>query len=203
MVTRTTLLSLASLALLAACSGAGEDVRISFCKAIVTDLETSQRQLEWQNVETKHGRFSDLEVKLSYLASSPEPRTASCTYQKEHIPEDNVMHQADPLSTYRTRPSTVKLGDNAYAGASLSSAINATMKRRAKEFGGKIAEETQQAVTAAKEGAEKALNAASEGAEKALDGAREGTQKALMGLHDALEKEQPEESGEAAKAMVE
>ncbi len=174
----TTFLIISSIALLGGCSGSGEDVRVSLCKAIVSDLEGNGTPLEWQSVETHHGRFSDLEVRLSYVASDPAPVAASCTYEKEHIPEENVMHQADPLSTYRTRPSGISMADDAVTGARLRDAINNTIKRRADEFAGKVAEETQQAVAAARAGAE-----------KALDGAREGAQKALMGLHDALEQD--------------
>ena len=103
------IIALAGVTTLAGCSGPTEDVRLTLCKKLATTFAESPQAVEWGESKEKFARFEDLitTVNFDYLNYSDESVSmqASCYYEyDENLIDEDVSHDVDPLSTYKTVP---------------------------------------------------------------------------------------------------
>ncbi|NCA70376.1 MAG: hypothetical protein EOM91_09750 [Sphingobacteriia bacterium] len=115
---------------LAGCSGPREDVRVSFCKALVKTQVAAPDSLRWTAVETHPRGRSGLSVVLGFEArdapGTSRPRQASCHYRYDAV-DDTALTLSDPLAAYATSPETMTLDGAPLARADLAESIKRAM----------------------------------------------------------------------------
>lgn len=128
--------------LVASCSGSREDVRVSFCKRLVTTQIASPASVRWTRVETQPRGHSGLSVVLGFEADDRSgPRHAMCHYRYNAV-DDTALTLSDPLSAYSTSPETMMID-----GESLSrSALAAAVKQAVVAQGKAIVDRAQQGI---------------------------------------------------------
>ena len=120
--------------LAAGCSGAREDVRISFCKQLVMTQVDDPGTVRWNQVKTNPQRYSGLSVVLGFEADGNEhPRQAVCHYRYNAV-EDTALMLSDPLSAYATSPETMTIDGEPLPRPVLAKAVKAAMIQQGKAF---------------------------------------------------------------------
>jgi len=131
-----TLSLLAVAALLGACSGSTEDVRVSFCKDLTTALEPDAKSIEWTGKQNsfKRPEFAITALTFEVVGQDGDRRggRAACHYAYE-APEDTAITLADPLSAYATVPFKMTLDGVALSDAELLRLVNAEQKRHGRQ----------------------------------------------------------------------
>lgn len=117
-------------ALLAGCSGAGEDVRVRLCKDIVTVQAGAAPAFQSAEARTRGREYA--EVRLTY-AQGGESGSASCFYRHNAV-EDTADQIANPLAAYSTSPYRVIIGMRTLPQGELAAAIGRAMQKQGREF---------------------------------------------------------------------
>ncbi len=122
------ILALATASFLAAsCTGSREDVRVSFCKSLVTTQVGSPSSIRWTGVETKPRSHSGLTVLLGFESDGvSRPRQATCHYRYNAV-EDTALTLTDPLSAYSTSPETMTIDGESLSRPALAEAVKQAM----------------------------------------------------------------------------
>lgn len=109
-------------ALLAACSGPSEDVRVSFCKNITKAAVPSAQSIEWKSNDNTFRRPEYAIAALTFDATDRDGKTTSmrseCFFEYDAI-EDTAQHLADPFSAYSTLPFAMTLDGRALSDGEL------------------------------------------------------------------------------------
>jgi len=134
---------------LIACSGPGEDPRITFCRGMAADLAGGSAD-SWQHADN---RIVEPEYAVVKLQSGSD--TVSCWYAY-NASERGAMEQANPLLAFDTLPYQVDAAGRRWQGPELTEAV----KRQQIEFGRAVVQQAQQglqnAVDQVREAAEQA-----------------------------------------------
>ncbi len=124
-------LFLAVPALLGACSGSTEDVRLTLCKDLTQEFLDSPGQLEWASEDVVIKGYEDLEVRLKYLSGDTEG-SFSCFYAYEAV-EENATMVADPSAAFSTYPNRVMQNGQTLDHGLVAKKINAVMLKQGKQ----------------------------------------------------------------------
>jgi hypothetical protein len=123
---RTIACLLLSSLLVASCSGAREDVRVSFCKKLVLTQVDSPGTVRWTKVVTDPQRQSGLSVVLDFEAQDTgggtRTRQATCQYRYNAL-DDNALTLSDPLSAFATSPESMQIDGKPVSRSTLATAI--------------------------------------------------------------------------------
>lgn len=113
--------------LTASCSGSREDVRVSFCKSLVTTQVESPSSVRRTGVETQPRGHSGLSVVLGFEADGVgRSRQATCHYRYNAV-EDTALTLSDPLSVYSTSPETMTIDGESLSRPALARAVKQAM----------------------------------------------------------------------------
>lgn len=132
--------------LLFACSGPGEDPRITFCRGMAADLAGGDAD-GWQHADN---RIVEPEYAVVKLQSGSD--TVSCWYAYDAV-EPGAMEQANPLLAFATLPYQVDAAGKRWQGPELSEAV----KRQQVEFGKVVVQQAQQGLQNAVDQAREAV----------------------------------------------
>ena len=98
--------------LLSGCSGSQEDVRITFCKDLTTELLNPETQLRWQDSEQQINGYEPAAITVHLetddQAGQSQLMQATCFYQYDAA-DENAMTVSRPISAYATVPSQMTL----------------------------------------------------------------------------------------------
>lgn len=118
---------LSASALIASCSDSREDVRVSFCKRLVTTQLESPSSVRWTSAETQPRGHSGLSVVLGFASGDPgRTRQASCLYRYNAV-DDTALTLSDPLSAYSTSPETMTIDGEMLTRPALAEAVKQAM----------------------------------------------------------------------------
>lgn len=107
--------------LLVACSGSTEDVRITLCKDLVSELNAQVNSPSWDKENVEFNGYEDMEVALNYSQSGLQGEI-SCFYPYDAV-EENAMTHSDPASAHATYPSAVIFNGQKVESKSLSGMV--------------------------------------------------------------------------------
>lgn len=114
------------------CAPPGEDVRVSFCKAVVQAQVGGT--LRWLAVSTQPRRYAGLTVTLGFEAPVPAgAREATCHYRYDAV-DDTAQALADPLSVYATSPESVTIDGQVLSRAALAEAVKRASLRQGRDL---------------------------------------------------------------------
>lgn len=112
--------------LVASCSGAREDVRVSFCKKLVLTQVDSPGTVRWTKVATDPQRQSGLSVVLDFeaqdIGGGTRTRQAACQYRYNAV-DDTALTLSDPLSAFATSPESMSIDGKPLSRATLATAV--------------------------------------------------------------------------------
>jgi hypothetical protein len=115
---------------LGGCAGPREDVRVSFCKALVKTRVEAPASLRWTSAETHPRGRSGLSVVLGFeeqgAAGPGRPRQAICHYWYDAV-DDTALTLSDPLSAYATSPATMTIDGESLPPPVLAESIKQAM----------------------------------------------------------------------------
>ena len=148
--------ALVGLGLLTACSGQGEDVRVTLCKDLVGELAGPPSALMWQESRIEMRRGDHLAVELGFTRAGRSLQ-ASCTYPYDAV-EENAFTAADPESAYSTSPDGVRIDGRVIRNPVLARAVEQAMLKQGRAF----VEQARQGVEAAAQGLQERWNQATQ-----------------------------------------
>ena len=124
------------LSLLGACSGSREDVRVTFCKDLISALQSDPEAIEWTGEDNTFQRPEFAVTELTFDVMERDggrgSRRAACHYAYDAL-EDTAVNLAYPFDAYATLPYKMTLDGVALSDAELLRMINAEQKRRGRQ----------------------------------------------------------------------
>jgi hypothetical protein len=134
---------LAACLLAVACTGAGEDVRVTLCKDIVA--VHSGGKTTFERTEVKTPGYQDAQVILAYSTDSARGR-ATCFYEYNAV-EDTADLISDPLRAYSASPSRVVINGDPLSPTDLARVIGESMLQQGRELLDAATDAAQQAIS--------------------------------------------------------
>lgn len=132
--TPSLLAATATALILSACSGAGEDVRVTLCKDMVRVQTGGSGGLNWTEAATETRGYDGAAITLRWSGSgSGGDGTAVCTYSYNAV-EHNAMALSDPLSSYSASPSKMLLNGKTLSKAALAETIKQAMLKQGRSL---------------------------------------------------------------------
>jgi hypothetical protein len=119
-----------------ACSGAGEDVRVTLCKDMVRVQTGAGGGLHWTEAATETRGYDGAVVRLRWSGSgsgSDGNGSAVCTYSYNAV-EHTAMTLSDPLSAYSASPSKMALNGTTLSKSALAETIKQAMLRQGRSL---------------------------------------------------------------------
>lgn len=132
-----------ALSLALGCSGAGEDVRVTLCKDIVTVQTSAQPAFEAPEIRTRG--YQGAEVRLAYRVGD-RPGRATCFYAHDAV-EDTADQLVNPLNAYATSPERVIIAGETLSRAALAEAVKQAMLKQGRQFVEAAGDVARKAVT--------------------------------------------------------
>ncbi len=124
------------LSLIGACSGSREDVRVTFCKNLISALQSDPEAIEWTGEDNTFQRPEFAVTSLTFDVTERNggrgSSRAACHYAYDAL-EDTAVNLAYPFDAYATLPYKVTLDGVAFSDAELLRLINAEQKRRGRQ----------------------------------------------------------------------
>lgn len=117
---------------LTACSGAGEDVRVTLCKDIVAVQLGPAQSLQWTEAATETRGYQHAAVRLRWSGAGGDG-SAVCFYDYNAV-EDTAMALSDPLSSYSASPSKMVLNGQTLSKPALAEAIKQAMLKQGRSL---------------------------------------------------------------------
>ena len=145
------LLLASSVLVLQACSGTGEDPRISLCRNLAADL-TGGQATQWRGEGNRFVRPSYAVVDIA----SDGGDTAACFYAYDAV--EDTSSAVNPLSAYATLPYQMEINGVPVAEPTLDTAV----KVQQKQLPRKVLEEARKSVEMLDQGMRKTLEAVNE-----------------------------------------
>lgn len=124
--------ALAAALTLAACSGSGEDVRVTLCKDLVTVQLGDSPARNWTQTATETRGYEEAAVKLRW--SEPDGDGSATCYYDYNAVEDTAMALSDPLSSYAASPSKMVLNANTLSEPALAEAVKQAMLKQGRSL---------------------------------------------------------------------
>lgn len=118
--------------MLSACSGSGEDVRVTLCKDMVSVKLAGTEPLNWTEAATETRGKEYAAVKLSWSGPGGQG-TASCYYDYDAV-DDTALALADPLSPFSTSPSKMLLNGSTLSRPALAEAVRQAMVKQGRSL---------------------------------------------------------------------
>lgn len=129
--------------LFAGCSGQQEDVRLTFCKDLITARLDSPRAVEWKGSDNEIRRPEYAKISVTFEAQYQDagiaPMQAACFYQYT-ASEDDAMTHSDPLSAYATVPYKMTMNGEPVAKRDLHAAVKTAALNQGKELVDRVQE---------------------------------------------------------------
>ncbi len=129
------------------CSGGTEDVRISFCRDLMSN---HLGQVNWTGADYRVQEPEFAEITLTH-----EGGTAACYYDRTLI-EDSAMTLSDPLSAYATTPYKITVNGKDVSIGDMDKLVVMTSKQMGREIVEQVKQGAKEAAEGVKEAAEKA-----------------------------------------------
>lgn len=126
------LAAVAAALILSACSGAGEDVRVTLCKDMVRVQNGGSGGLNWTQAAAETRGYDGAVVKLRWSGSDGDG-TAVCTYSYNAV-EHTAMALGDPLSSYSASPSKMVLNGQTLSKSALAETIKQAMLKQGRSL---------------------------------------------------------------------
>ncbi len=128
---------LIAVALVPGCSGPREDVRVTYCKDLITTHLVSSQAIRWKSNENEIRRPEYAKITLIFEVKRQDigsaPMRAACFY-KFAVADENAMTHSDPLSAYATVPYRMTLNGESVDGPVLNEAVTNTVLKQGKEL---------------------------------------------------------------------
>jgi hypothetical protein len=134
---------LAASLLAVACSGPGEDVRVTLCKDIIA--VHSGGKTTFERTEVKTPGYQDAQVILAYSTDSARGR-ATCFYEYNAV-EDTADLISDPLRAYSASPSRVVINGEPLSQTALARAVGESMMHQGRELLDSAADAAQKVIS--------------------------------------------------------
>ncbi|MGB5833705.1 MAG: hypothetical protein WBG92_17165 [Thiohalocapsa sp.] len=122
----------AALLVLTACSGSGEDVRITLCKNLVSVQLGGSKPTKWTETKTETRGYEHAAVQLRWVHTDG-PGAASCYFDYNAV-EHTAMALGDPLSSYSASPSRMVMNGKTLSKPALAHAIEKAMRQQGRSF---------------------------------------------------------------------
>jgi len=126
------LFTLAAALTLAACSGSGEDVRVTLCKDLVAVQLGDSAARNWTQTATETRGYEYATVKLHW--SGPDSDGSATCYYDYNAVEDTAMALSDPLSSYAASPSKMVLNAKTLSRPALAEAVKQAMLKQGRSL---------------------------------------------------------------------
>ena len=126
------LFTLAAALTLAACSGSGEDVRVTLCKDLVAVQLGDSAARNWTQTATETRGYEYATVKLRW--SGPDIDGSATCYYDYNAVEDTALALSDPLSSYAASPSKMVLNDKTLSRPALAEAVKQAMLKQGRSL---------------------------------------------------------------------
>ncbi len=123
---------LAATLLLSACSGSGEDVRVTLCKDMVAVKLAVADPVNWTQATAETRGKEYAAVKLSWSGPGGQG-TASCYYNYDAV-DDTALALADPLSPFSTSPSKMLFNGSALSRPDLAETVKQAMLKQGRSL---------------------------------------------------------------------
>lgn len=127
---------LAIVAMLAGCSGPGEDVRVTLCKNLTLATLGDGTKVEWQGGENTFRRpeyaVTGLRFEATMVDGTRTTMQSACHYAYDAL-EDTAQHLADPLSAYDNLPFAMSVDDRMLGDRELLQLVNAEQRRQGRQ----------------------------------------------------------------------
>ena len=123
---------LAATLALSACSGSGEDVRVTLCKDMVAVKLAGAGPVNWTEATTETRGKEYAAVKLSWSGPGGQG-TASCYYNYDAV-DDTALALADPLSPFSTSPSKMLLNGSTLSRQDLAETVKQAMLKQGRSL---------------------------------------------------------------------
>ncbi len=124
------------LSLLGACSGSREDVRVTFCKDLISALQSDPEAIEWTGEENTFQRpefaVTGLTFDVMGRDGGRDSGRAACHYAYDAL-EDTAVNLAYPFDAYATLPYRMTIDGVALSDNELLRMINTEQKRRGRQ----------------------------------------------------------------------
>lgn len=122
-----------AVAILTACSGPSEDVRVSFCKNVATALQPEGSEVAWGETSLVFQRPSHAITQLSFDVTTTDgntrPVTAGCWYKWERR-EQLASAVANPIEEYETLPYAMTYDGERLSDDEVGRLVRAEQKRQ-------------------------------------------------------------------------
>ena len=117
---------------LTACSGSGEDVRVTLCKEMVAGQLGAAQPLQWTEAATETRGYEHAAVRLRWSGAG-DSGSATCFYDYNAV-EHTAMALSDPLSSYSASPSKMVLNGQTLSKGALAEAVKQAMLKQGRSF---------------------------------------------------------------------
>ena len=120
--------------LMSACSGSGEDVRVTLCKdmVVVQSGGAGSGSPSWTGAKTETRGYQYAAVELRWSGTAGDG-TAVCYYDYNAV-EQTAMALSDPLSSYSASPSKMLLNGKALSKSALADTIKQAMLKQGRSL---------------------------------------------------------------------
>ena len=115
---------------LLSCGGKTEDVRISLCRDLSTNLVDLEQTPQWLDMKTYIKRPAYARISLAFKANAGNYK-AACYFEYD-AREENVITHTDPLSAYDTLPYKMTINGKNVPKRIIHDAVNAIVKKKGK-----------------------------------------------------------------------
>ncbi len=126
-----------------ACSGSGEDVRVTLCKDIVAVRASTKPIFETPDIRTRG--YQGAEVRLAYRLGD-QAGSATCVYAYNAV-DDTADQLANPLNAFATSPERVVLDGQTLSRPALAEAVKQAMLKQGRQFLKEASDQARNAIT--------------------------------------------------------
>lgn len=119
------------------CSGPREDVRVTLCKRLTTNLLDVTGELQWQETRSQFQEpefaVSWLRVRLPEGSAAPGEHVSACYFEYDTV-EPNAMTHSDPFSAYASQPYRMTLNGEEVSRQQLFATMNTVLRQQGKKL---------------------------------------------------------------------
>lgn len=120
--------------MLTGCSWSTEDVRITFCKNLLANMQGEGAEIAWQDPVVEIHGPSHAITRLTLTSTASDGATSrtegACWFAREQYKYDSASEVANPIEGYKTLPYAMSIDGRRLSDAEVKQAINVEQKRR-------------------------------------------------------------------------